>query len=827
MKQATTFLVVILAVTTLHAQRDVQPTNTLPNPYRTVANYFQLPQGREWGSTSAVEIDKDGRSIWVAERCGANSCGGSNLPSILKFDASGKLVKSFGAGLLIFPHGIFVDRDGNVWVTDGQDDAPRPQGTAANTLSGPPPGATRGNQVFKFSPDGKLLMTLGTRGGAAAPGYFYQPNDVLVAPNGNIFVSEGHGGANSRILKFSKDGKLLKTWGTKGSGDGQLDGPHALAMDSRGRLFVGDRSNNRIVIFDQEGRQLDVWRQFSRPSGIYIDRRDVIYVADSESESVSRNHDGWRRGIRIGSARDGAVTTFIPDPVEKTTGTSAAEGVAADVDGNVYGAEVGPKGVKKYVRSAAPTAQSIPRTPEGRPDLQGIWKHGAVAATGTLPYLSTALARQRENFTQRATADPLAQCFLPGVPRIMLLDYPFQIFQMRNAVAMTFEWQHVFRLIYTNGTTASTPLPFWMGDSRGRWDGDTFVVDVTNHNDRTWFDAQGDYHSDALHVTERYTMVDADTIRYEATIDDPKVFMRPWTITAPLERQKNTSGRVLEYPCRAELEEARGEFNPEPRTWYHRDAPPVKPFPMEPRAVTAVNVDRAAISRMPDGKPDISGYTEADAGGANWGFEPHNEPFTPGGRGVLVDPKTGGLPYQPWARAEREDRYTNPARGYDDPTAHCFPGGVPRALYVPSPFYIIQTPTYVVILLERMSWRIIPLDGRAHLPDTIRLWQGDSLGRWDGDTLVVETANLNGKAWLNEVGDVISHAATVIERFTPVSADRIQYEATVNDPVVFTRPWTIAMPLKRDPKGELLEVACLEDNQDLLHLKDVKERGLK
>jgi len=333
------------------AQRELAPTNNLPNPYRTVANYFTLPDRREWGSTSAVEIDKDGRSIWVAERCGTNSCAGSNLPSILKFDPSGKLVKSFGEGLLLFPHGIFVDRDGNVWVTDGQDDAARPQGTAAATLSGPPPGATRGNQVLKFSPDGKLLMTLGTRGGAAAPGYFYQPNDVLVAPDGAIFVSEGHGGANSRILKFSKDGKLLKTWGTKGAGDGQLDGPHALAMDSRGRLFVGDRSNNRIVIFDQEGKQLDVWRQFSRPSGIYIDKRDVIYVADSESESVSRNHDGWKRGIRIGSARDGSVTAFIPDPVDKATTTSAAEGVAADADGNIYGAEVGPKGVKKYVRA--------------------------------------------------------------------------------------------------------------------------------------------------------------------------------------------------------------------------------------------------------------------------------------------------------------------------------------------------------------------------------------------------------------------------------------------------------------------------------------------
>ena len=813
------------ATTTPVAQGGDQPTNALPNPYRTVANYFTLPEGRSWGSTSAVDIDKDGRSVWVAERCGANSCAGSNLPSILKFDANGKLVASFGAGVLLFPHGIFVDRDGNVWVTDGQDDAPRTQGTAANTLLGPPPGATRGNQVFKFSPDGRLLMTLGTRGGAAAPGFFYQPNDVLVAPNGTIFVSEGHGGANSRILKFSKDGTLLKTWGTKGSGDGQLDGPHALAMDSRGRLFVGDRSNNRIVIFDQDGRQLAVWRQFSRPSGVYIDRRDVIYVADSESESVSRNHDGWKRGIRIGSARDGSVTAFIPDPVDKATGTSAAEGVATDADGNVYGAEVGPKGVKKYVRPSTRSARSgqapdIPRTADGRPDLQGIWKHGALAPTGTLPYLPAALAKQRANVAQRTTADPLAQCFLPGVPRIMLLDYPFQIFQMRNAVAMTFEWQHVFRLIYTNGTTASTPLPFWMGDSRGRWDGDTFVVDVTNHNDQTWFDAQGNYHSTALRVTERYTMLDADTIRYEATITDPLVYSRPWTITAPLERQRKTPGRVLEYPCRAEMEEARGEFKPDARTWYRKDAPRVTPFPMAPRPAPAA---QGTLPRMPDGRPDISGFTEADAGGANWGFEPHNEPFTPGGRGVLIDPKTGGLPYQDWARVERQDRYADPARGYDDPTAHCFPGGVPRAVYVPSPFYIVQTPTYVVLLLERMSWRIVPLDGRAHLPDTIRLWQGDSLGRWDGDSLIIETTNLNGKTWLNEVGDVISYAATVVERFTPVNATTLQYEATVNDPIVFTRPWTIAMPMKRNPGGELLEVACLEDNQDLAHLKDVRD----
>jgi sugar lactone lactonase YvrE len=347
-----------------------EPTNTAPNPYKTVEQFLKLPEGRTWGSTSAIEIDRDGRSIWVGERCGANTCLDratgqmSSLPSVLKFDGSGTLVTSFGQGLLIFPHGMHVDRDGNIWVTDGQDDAPQTaapqtsrgapaapaQPPPAATRSGPLPGATRGHQVFKFSPQGKLLMTLGKAGGAAQPDYFYQPNDVLVAPNGDIFVSEGHGGANARILKFTKDGKFVTSFGKKGSGPGELEQPHALAMDSRGRLFVGDRSNNRIQIFSQDGKLLDIWPQFSRPSGIYIDSNDMIYVADSESESVARNHDGWKRGIRIGSARDGKIVAFIPDPVEKTTGTSAAEGVAVDRQGNVWGAEVGPRGVKKYVK---------------------------------------------------------------------------------------------------------------------------------------------------------------------------------------------------------------------------------------------------------------------------------------------------------------------------------------------------------------------------------------------------------------------------------------------------------------------------------------------
>jgi sugar lactone lactonase YvrE len=341
-------LCVLLIPQSLHAQSDTPPTNSLPNAYETVADWAKMPEGRMWGSTSAVEIDKDGKSIWVAERCGANSCQDSMLDSILHFDEHGKLIKSFGAGMLIAPHGIFVDRDGNVWVTDCT--CTGGAGGRGTATTAP---ATKGHQVFKFSPDGKLLMTLGKAGGARDPEFFFQPNDVLVAPNGDIFISEGHAsapGSTARVLKFSKDGKLIKSWGKLGTGPGEFDQPHALAMDSRGRLFVGDRNNNRIQIFDQDGKLLDEWKQFSRPSGIYIDKNDTIYVADSESDSVARNHPGWKRGIRVGSTKDGSVKYLIPDPVEKATTTSAAEGVAADARGNIYGAEVGPRALKRYVK---------------------------------------------------------------------------------------------------------------------------------------------------------------------------------------------------------------------------------------------------------------------------------------------------------------------------------------------------------------------------------------------------------------------------------------------------------------------------------------------
>ena len=302
------------------------------NPYRTVEGWAKLPEGRIWGSACGVDVDANDH-IWVFERCGANSCASSNLPPILEFDQSGKLLRSFGAGLFVFPHGIGVDKEGNVWVTDG------------DGKDG------KGHQVLKFSPDGKVLMTLGKAGVAGdGPDTFNRPSDVIIAPNGDIFVADGHGGAsNARIVKFSKDGKFIKSWGKKGIAPGEFDTPHGLAFDSKGRLFVADRNNNRIQIFDQDGNFIEQWTQFSRPSGIFIDAKDNIYVADSESNSV-RPHPGWRRGIRIGNVKDAYVTAFIPDPVETVKGTSAAEGVAADSQGNVYGAEVGPKALKKYVK---------------------------------------------------------------------------------------------------------------------------------------------------------------------------------------------------------------------------------------------------------------------------------------------------------------------------------------------------------------------------------------------------------------------------------------------------------------------------------------------
>ena len=307
------------------AQSQVAPRNDLPQPYRTTRDWGQLPAGVKWAAVTAIEPAPDG-TIYVIHRCFANSCAGRSEAPILKYDASGKLLASWGAGMFVFPHGATVDRDGNLWVTDARGEN------------------GKGHQVFKFSPDGKVLMTLGKAGvSGGGPDLFDQPTDVVVSPAGDIFVTDSHrNGKNNRVVRFTKDGRFVKEWGRKGSGRGEFSEPHTIAIDSRGRLFVGDRENNRIQIFDQNGTFLDEWRQFGRPSGIFITKDDTIYVADSESGPDTGAHElpGIKKGIRIGSAKDGTVTAFIEDAESTTPDHSGAEGVGVDAQGNVYGAVV-------------------------------------------------------------------------------------------------------------------------------------------------------------------------------------------------------------------------------------------------------------------------------------------------------------------------------------------------------------------------------------------------------------------------------------------------------------------------------------------------------
>ena len=276
-------------------------------------------------------------------------CETNLVDPIVKYDRNtGELLASFGAGVFVTPHGLHVDSEGNVWVTD----------YAGNDAG------TKGHQVVKFSPEGEILMRLGVAG---VPGndaaHFNQPCDVITAPNGDIFVSDGHSGqsgnppagSTGRIMKFTADGEFIKEWGQIGNDIGEFRTPHALEFDSQGRLFVADRGNHRIQIFDQDGNYLDSYYEYSRISGLFITADDMLYAIDSETNE--NNHPGWSTGIRIGSAAADAVTAFIPGHAyQDRAWNTAGEGVAVDGDGNVYGAE-GPGsrpavdgGLTKYAR---------------------------------------------------------------------------------------------------------------------------------------------------------------------------------------------------------------------------------------------------------------------------------------------------------------------------------------------------------------------------------------------------------------------------------------------------------------------------------------------
>ncbi len=339
LKNFSRFVVPLIAIAmpvSLWAQ--LEPINERPNPFSSVDGWAQLPDGREWGSTAGVDIDPDGRHLWAIDRCGGNSCAGTNMDPILKISPEGEVVASLGGGLMLFPHGLHVDRDGNVWVTDARGPDPADPTTAG-----------KGHAAYKFSPDGELLMTLGTPGvaGDGSGALLETPNDVVTDADGNIYVGDGHNGQNSddpntvaRIVKFDRNGNLIKHWGGWGSEAGKMKTPHALDIDSRNRLIVGDRGNNRLQIFDLDGNYIGEFKSFSRPSGIYITADDTIYVADSESEFDEERNPGWEAGIRVGSLLDGIVDYFIDGTVAAYPDGSNPEGVAVDAAGNVYGAVV-------------------------------------------------------------------------------------------------------------------------------------------------------------------------------------------------------------------------------------------------------------------------------------------------------------------------------------------------------------------------------------------------------------------------------------------------------------------------------------------------------
>ena len=258
-------------------------------PYRLVPGWGELAAPLTWGETPAITLDASGR-VFAFTR--------ADTP-VIELDTSGKVLKAWGEKLFVWPHGMRVDRNGFLWITDGR---------ARNGI---------GQQVFKYTRDGQLVMTLGTKGVAGdGPDTFNGVTDVAVAANGDIFVADGH--VNARIVKFSKDGTFIKTWGRKGSAAGEFNVPHTIAFDSRGRLFVGDRSNKRIQIFDQDGGFIAEWAQFGSPSGIFITPDDTLYVVDYND----------KMGLFIGSAKDGSIRYKID--------STLAEGVVVGPDGSIY-----------------------------------------------------------------------------------------------------------------------------------------------------------------------------------------------------------------------------------------------------------------------------------------------------------------------------------------------------------------------------------------------------------------------------------------------------------------------------------------------------------
>ena len=352
--------VVVAFGLTANAQTQYPKPTDLPNPYRLVKGWPTIPQsmnGGRWGEVIRVHVARDG-NIWVFHRCfntvppGSAVCinRGPANPPILEFDPAGRLLKSFGAGLFAYPHGFTVDQQGNLWATD-VNDAEVVLGMSARNAAG----VVMGQEVLKLSPNGQVLMTLGKEGVSGnGPDTFDRPTGVAIAPNGDIFVTDGHlpnAHNNGRVLKFSKDGKFIKSWGKRGSAPGDFDEPHDIFLGgSQNRIYVADRQNQRIQVFDQDGNFIAAWKQFGEPSSVFVGKDNTIYVGSGFPDPAAKR--GEIRGIVVGSALDGSLKAFIPDPADPaslTRGTTSS-GIAADDEGSIYSADVAAHNLRKYVK---------------------------------------------------------------------------------------------------------------------------------------------------------------------------------------------------------------------------------------------------------------------------------------------------------------------------------------------------------------------------------------------------------------------------------------------------------------------------------------------
>jgi hypothetical protein len=365
----------VLGVSAQAQQAQYPKPSDLPNPYRLVIGWPTLPtsmNGGHWGEVSRVHVDTKG-NVWVFHRCFATTPPGSavclgpyaNNPPILEFDPSGKLLASLGTGLFVYPHGFTVDGDGNLWTTDVNDRATILGMSAKNS-----DGVVMGQEALKLSPAGKVLMTLGTEGvSGTGPNTFDRPPGIAVAPNGDIFVSDGHSPNdhnNARILKFDKDGKFIKSWGHMGSEPGNFNEPHDICIGgSENHVFVADRKNKRIQVFDQDGNFIAAWPQFGEPNSIFVGKDDTIYAGVTfDDPNVSQPpgtlhgvpSKGEVRGIMIGNAKDGSLKAFVPDPVDLNSVVrgSSASGIGADDNGNIYAADVGAHNLRKYTLQSQP-----------------------------------------------------------------------------------------------------------------------------------------------------------------------------------------------------------------------------------------------------------------------------------------------------------------------------------------------------------------------------------------------------------------------------------------------------------------------------------------